>query len=180
MGEGLFRHEGRGFYEVASAGTNPGAVRPEAIAVMKELGIDISRQRSKSVSEFEGQSFDYVVTVCDNARDNCPIFPGSAQRIHWSLEDPAAVQGNEEQRLAVFRNIRDQLCERVKAFYRGQAATAVGLSSEGSKPSHEAIAERAYELYQARGRTPDHDVDDWLQAERELSASGAEDRFGED
>ncbi len=124
MGEGLFRHAGRGLYEIASAGTNPSTVRPEAIAVMKELGIDISRQRSKSVSEFEGQSFDYVVTVCDNARDTCPIFPGSARRIHWSLEDPAAVQGTEEERLAVFRRIRDQLYERVKVFYRGQAATA--------------------------------------------------------
>ncbi len=127
MGEGLFRHEGRGLYEVVSAGTNPSTLRPEAIAVMNELGIDISGHRSKSVSEFEGQSFDYVVTVCDNARDNCPIFPGSAQRIHWSLEDPATVQGTEEERLAVFRNIRDQLYERVKGFYRGQAATAKPL-----------------------------------------------------
>ena len=128
MGEGLFRHEGRGAYHVASAGTKPSSVRPEAIAVMKELGIDISGQRSKSVSEFEGQSFDYVVTVCDNARDNCPVFAGGAQRIHWSLEDAAAVQGTEEERLAAFRRIRDQLHERVKAFYRDRAAT-VGRSA---------------------------------------------------
>jgi len=74
MGEALFRYEGGGAYEVASAGTNPSQVRPEAVAVMKEIGIDISRQRSKSVREFNGQSFDYVVTVCDNARDNCPVF----------------------------------------------------------------------------------------------------------
>lgn len=122
MGEGLFRHEGRGAYQVASAGTRPSHVRAEAIAVMEELGIDISGHRSKSVSEFEGQSFDYIVTVCDNARDNCPVFPGSAQRIHWSLEDPAAVQGTEEERRDAFRRIRDQIYERVKAFYRDQAA----------------------------------------------------------
>ncbi len=117
MGEGLFRQEGRGAYQVDSAGTQPSHVRPEAIAAMKEIGIDISAHRSKSVSEFEGQPFDYVVTVCDNARDNCPVFPGSAQRIHWSLEDPAAVQGTEQERMDAFRRIRDQLHERVKAFY---------------------------------------------------------------
>lgn len=117
MGEGLFRQEGRGAYEVASAGTKPSRVRSEAVAVMKELGIDISSHRSKSVDEFEGESFDYVVTVCDNARDNCPIFPADTERIHWSFEDPAAVQGNEEERLAAFRRIRDLMHERVKAFF---------------------------------------------------------------
>jgi arsenate reductase len=116
MGEGLFRHEGRGAFEVASAGTKPSHVRPEAIAVMRELGIDISGHRSKSVDEFAGQAFDYVVTVCDNARDSCPAFPAGTARIHWSLEDPAAVEGGEEERLAAFRRIRDQLHERVKAF----------------------------------------------------------------
>jgi len=120
MGEGLFRHEGRGLYEVSSAGTKPTHVRPEAIAVMKELGIDISGHRSKSVNDFDGQSFDYVVTVCDNARDSCPIFPGAVQRIHWSFEDPAAVEGSETERLAAFRRIRDQIHERVKAFVRNQ------------------------------------------------------------
>ncbi|MCC6390785.1 MAG: arsenate reductase ArsC [Bryobacterales bacterium] len=116
MGEGLFRHEGRGNCHVSSAGTKPSRVRPEAIAVMSELGIDISGHRSKSVREFEGQTFDYVVTVCDNARDNCPVFPGT-QHIHWSFEDPAAVEGTEEQRLAAFRRIRDQIHGRVKAFF---------------------------------------------------------------
>jgi len=120
MGEGLFRHEGRGLYEVSSAGTKPTHVRPEAIAVMKELGIDISGHRSKSVNDFDGQSFDYVVTVCDNARDSCPIFPGAVQRIHWSFEDPAAVEGSETERLAAFRRIRDQIHERVTAFVRNQ------------------------------------------------------------
>jgi arsenate reductase len=117
MGEGLFRHEGRGAYEVASAGTKPSHVRPEAIAVMKELGIDISGHRSKPVNEFEGQSFDYVVTVCDNARDNCPVFPSGTERIHWSFEDPAAVQGSKAERLAAFRRIRDQIHEQVRSFF---------------------------------------------------------------
>ena len=118
MGEGLFRREGGESYEVFSAGTKPSHVRPEAIAVMREIGIDISGHRSKSVDEFAGQSFDYVVTVCDNARDNCPIFPGAGERIHWSLEDPAAVQGSEGERLAAFRRIRDQIQEHVKKFLR--------------------------------------------------------------
>jgi arsenate reductase (thioredoxin) len=117
MGEGLFRQEGGAEYEVASAGTTPSLVRPEAIAVMREIGIDISGHRSKSVDEFAGQHFDCIVTVCDNARDQCPVFPGRAERIHWSLEDPAAVQGSEPQRLAAFRRIRDELELRVRGFF---------------------------------------------------------------
>lgn len=124
MGEGFFRQEGGEAYEVFSAGTRPSQVRPEAIHVMRELGIDISGNRSKSVEEFGGQPFDYVVTVCDNARDNCPVFPGGGQRVHWSLEDPAAVRGTEEERCAAFRRIRDQVQERVKAFFREKAETS--------------------------------------------------------
>jgi arsenate reductase len=124
MGEGLFRHEGGDAYEFFSAGTQPSSVRPEAIAVMREIGIDISGHRSKSVDEFAGQSFDYVVTVCDNARDHCPVFPGRTERLHWSFEDPAAVEGGEEERLAAFRRIRDQIHERVKAFLRDRADAA--------------------------------------------------------
>jgi arsenate reductase len=122
MGEGLFRAEGGEAVDVFSAGTTPSSVRPEAITVMKEIGIDISGHRSKSVDEFAGQSFDYVVTVCDNARDNCPVFPAGAERIHWSFEDPAAVHGSEGERLSAFRRIRDQIHERVKVFVRDQAA----------------------------------------------------------
>jgi arsenate reductase len=118
MGEGLFRHEGGDTLEVWSAGTKPSQVRPEAIAVMREIGIDISEQRSKSVEEFTGQPFDYVVTVCDNARDTCPVFPEAVQRIHWSFEDPAAVDGTQEERLAAFRRIRDQIHDRARAFCR--------------------------------------------------------------
>jgi arsenate reductase (thioredoxin) len=116
MGEGLFRAAGGERFEVFSAGTKPSAVRPEAIAVMNEIGIDISNHRSKSVDEFSGQVFDYVVTVCDNARDNGPVFPAGTERMHWSFEDPAAVQGNEQERLAAFRRIRDQMRTRVMVF----------------------------------------------------------------
>ena len=122
MGEGLFRAEGGGGFEVFSAGTKPSSVRPEAVAVMQELGIDISGQRSKSVAEFDGRSFDYVVTVCDNARDACPVFPAGTERIHWSFEDPAAVQGSQPERLAAYRRIRDRIHDRVKTFVRDRAA----------------------------------------------------------
>ena len=117
MGEALFRHEGGGAVEVVSAGTKPSHARPEAVAVMGEIGIDISGQRSKSVDEFAGQKFDVIVTVCDNARDACPVFPGAAERVHWSFEDPAAAQGSDAERLATFRNVRDQIQTRVKSFY---------------------------------------------------------------
>ena len=116
MGEGLFRAEGGAGFEVFSAGTKPSAVRPEAITVMSEIGIDIAGHRSKSVDEFSGQAFDYVVTVCDNARDSCPVFPAGSERMRWSFEDPAAVQGSEQERLAAFRRIRDLIHERVRAF----------------------------------------------------------------
>ena len=117
MGEGLFRNAGGPGWEVFSAGTKPSFVRPEAIAVMREIDIDISGHRSKSADEFAGQQFDYVVTVCDNARDNCPMFPGGAKCIHWSFEDPATVQGDDETRLAAFRKIRDQIRQRVGEFF---------------------------------------------------------------
>jgi arsenate reductase (thioredoxin) len=111
MAEGLLRHDAGERFEVESAGTKPSSVRPEAIAVMRELGIDISGHRSKSVDEFEGQKFDSILTVCDSARESCPLFTnmGSAKRLHHSFEDPAALDGSEEERLALFRRVRDQL-----------------------------------------------------------------------
>lgn len=121
MAEGLFREIGGKSWEVHSAGTKPGVVRPEAIAVMKELGLDLTRHRSKSVDEFTGQFFEYVITVCDNARDNCPVFPSNAKRIHWSFDDPAAVEGTEDVRLMAFRRIRDQIRERVLEFFAKEA-----------------------------------------------------------
>jgi arsenate reductase len=109
MAEGLLRHDAGDRFEVESAGTRPGRVRPEAITVMRELGIDISGHRSKSVDEFQDHSFDYVLTVCDNANESCPIYPGHANRLHHSFEDPATVEGSEEQRLSAFRVARDQI-----------------------------------------------------------------------
>jgi arsenate reductase (thioredoxin) len=113
MAEGLLRDIAGENLEVASAGVEPSHVRPEAIQVMMEAGIDISNHRSKSVDEFAGQPFDYIITVCDNAQQNCPIFPGKGERIHWSFEDPAAVEGDEHARLHAFREIRDQIQERM-------------------------------------------------------------------
>jgi arsenate reductase len=118
MAEGLLRHDAGGRFDVESAGTKPGHVRPEAIAAMKEIGIDISGHRSKSIDEFAGQSFDYVLTVCDNAKETCPIYPGHANRVHHSFEDPAAAAGTEPERLAVFRRVRDEIREYLRDFPR--------------------------------------------------------------
>lgn len=109
MAEGLLRHDSADRFEVESAGTRPSQVRPEAIAVMREIGIDISSHRSKSVDEFAGQHFDYVLTVCDNAKETCPVYPGHTNRFHQNFQDPAAAEGSEEVRLAAFRRVRDQL-----------------------------------------------------------------------
>ena len=116
MAEGLLRHDAGDRFEVESAGTRPGHVRPEAIAVMREIGIDISWHRSKHVDDFRDELFDYVLTVCDNARETCPIFPGQTNRIHQNFEDPAAVQGSEKERLAAFRRVRDQIRDYLREF----------------------------------------------------------------
>ncbi|MBI3311948.1 MAG: arsenate reductase ArsC [Candidatus Omnitrophica bacterium] len=114
MAEGILRHLGGRALEVHSAGTHPSSVNPSAIKVMAEIGIDISKHRSKSVNEFVGQSFDCVITVCDSAREYCPVFPGQPEQIHWSLPDPAAVQGGDMERLQAFRGIRDDLLNRLR------------------------------------------------------------------
>ncbi len=108
MAEGLLRFDAGDRFEVFSAGTRPSYVRPEAIAVLRELGIDISGHRSKSVDEFNGRQFDFVLTVCDNARESCPVLLGNTT-VHHSFEDPAATQGTEEERLSAFRRVRDEL-----------------------------------------------------------------------
>ncbi|HEX7174156.1 MAG TPA: arsenate reductase ArsC [Pyrinomonadaceae bacterium] len=118
MAEGLLRREAGARFEVLSAGTRPAGVRPEAVEAMREVGVDISSHRSKSVDEFAGQAFDYVITVCDNARDNCPVFPGATERIHWGFDDPAAVEGDEEARLAAFRRVRDEIATRLRAWLK--------------------------------------------------------------
>jgi arsenate reductase len=114
--EGLLRHEASDQYEVFSAGTHPAAVRPEAVTVMAELGIDISAQRSKPVAEFERQQFDFVITVCDRAREECPVFSGETQRLHWPFEDPANFTETGEARLDAFRRLRDRIHARVMVF----------------------------------------------------------------
>ena len=116
MAEGLLRFDAGETFDVASAGTHPSYVREAAIAVLKELGIDISTHRSKSVDEFATQSFDYVITVCDNAKASCPIFPNSPVRIHWSIEDPVFVEGDRQAQLAAFRKARDELRFRLREF----------------------------------------------------------------
>ena len=116
MAEGLLRHLAGRRVEVFSAGVEPGFVRPQAIEAMRERGIDITSQRSKSVDEFAGREFDYVITVCDNARERCPVFPGRYERIHWSFDDPAAAQGDEAAVMAVFRRVRDEIEGRLRDF----------------------------------------------------------------
>lgn len=116
MAEGLLRQLGEGRFEVFSAGTRPGRVNPLAVEAMRETGIDISHHRSKSVDEYLGQEFDYVITVCHNANQNCPVFPGRTERIHWSFDDPASAEGDESGRLAVFRRVRDEIESRLRRF----------------------------------------------------------------
>jgi arsenate reductase len=123
MAEGLLRHDAGKRFEVESAGTKPSSVRPEAIAVMRELGIDISGHRSKPVEEFEGQRFDFVVTVCDSARESCPVFFGPAKMLHHSFEDPAALDGSEAKRLAAFRRVREQLRAYLAEFAQKESAS---------------------------------------------------------
>jgi arsenate reductase len=117
MAEGILRQDGGEQFEVHSAGVKPSAVRPEAIQVMSEIGIDISSHRSKSVEEFVGQQFDYAITVCDNAKETCPIFPGKTERIHQSFEDPPAPGvADEATTVAIFRSVRDEIRAWMKTF----------------------------------------------------------------
>lgn len=116
MAEGLLRHDAADRFEVFSAGISPSQVRPEAVTVMRELGIDLSGYRSKHVNEFAGQTFDYVLTVCDHAREQCPVFPGRAMMIHRSFVDPAEFDDAEEERLELFRRVRDQIREFLVTF----------------------------------------------------------------
>jgi arsenate reductase len=116
MAEGLLRARGGTAYEVASAGTEATLVRPEAIAVMSELGIDISAHVSETIDRYLGERWDWVVTVCDRARETCPFVPGARRSLHWSFDDPSEATGSDEERLAVFRRIRDEIDARIGAF----------------------------------------------------------------
>ncbi|HLG14901.1 MAG TPA: arsenate reductase ArsC [Blastocatellia bacterium] len=119
MAEGLLREIAGERFEVASAGTNPTAVNPMAVRAMAEVSVDISSHRSKSVDEMADKPFDCVITVCDRARDACPIFPGAGEQLHWSLDDPAEAMGTEDDRMAVFRRVRDEIAERIRRFVAG-------------------------------------------------------------
>ena len=114
MAEGLLRHLAGNHFEVMSAGTEATYVRPLAIRAMDELGMHISGQESKTLDRYLGDTFDYVVTVCDDATEACPVFPGAKRRLHWSFEDPAQARGSEEERLRVFQSVRDEIKERIE------------------------------------------------------------------
>ncbi len=114
MAEGLLRHLAGSHFEAMSAGTEATHVRPLAIRAMDELGIDISGQESKTLDRYLGATFDGVITVCDDANEACPVFPGAKRRRHWSFEDPAQARGSEEERLRVFQSVRDEIKERIE------------------------------------------------------------------
>lgn len=116
MAEALLRQHGKDRFEVFSAGTDPRGVNPLTLRVLGDAGIDASWARSKSVQEFVGQPFDYVITVCDQAREACPVFPGAQESLHWGYDDPAEATGSDEERLAVFRRVFTAIGERVRLF----------------------------------------------------------------
>jgi arsenate reductase (thioredoxin) len=115
MAEGLLRHLAGDRFEAHSAGTEATHIRPLAVRVMDEFGVDISGQESKTLERYLGEPFDYVITVCDDANEACPFFPGAKHRLHWSLPDPSAAEGTEEERLGVFRSVRDRIKDRAQA-----------------------------------------------------------------
>ena len=119
MAEGLWRELGRGEWEAFSAGSKPsGYVHPLAVEAMKQRGFDISMLESKSVEQYTDHPFDLVVTVCDNAKEDCPVLPGATQMLHWPFEDPADAQGSDPEKLAVFVHVRDQIENTIKDFLR--------------------------------------------------------------
>jgi arsenate reductase len=115
MAEGLLRLLAGDRFEAMSAGTEATRVRPLAIRAMEEIGVDISGQESKTLDRYVEEPFEYVITVCDDANEACPFFPGAANRLRWSFEDPAKAEGSEEERLEVFRSVRDRIKDRVQA-----------------------------------------------------------------
>jgi arsenate reductase len=133
MAEGLLRSLGGKEYKVFSAGTYPSFVRPQAIKVLSELGIDIKAQSSKGLDHFVDQEFDYVITVCDNAKESCPVFRGAKQMLHWSIEDPVSDWGTEEAELKAFRKARDEIRKRIERTFKLQrSATTPSPSSKQS------------------------------------------------
>jgi arsenate reductase len=129
MAEALLRRDGGLAFDVVSAGVDPRGINPLTVRVLGEVGIDIAGARSKSVTEFLGQSFDYVITVCDRARESCPVFPGGGATLHWGFDDPAEAEGSEAERLAVFRRVLGEISGRVRQF------VPLALSSRQRPPS---------------------------------------------
>ena len=120
MAEALWNHLGKGEWEAVSAGSQPaGYVHPLAVQVMGEAGIDLAEHESKSLQRFQNEPFDLVITVCGNAKQACPAFPGATQTLHWPFDDPAHADGSDEQRLAVFRRVRDQIRDRISLYLSG-------------------------------------------------------------
>lgn len=120
MAEGWLRHLGDGAFEVFSAGTHPAGKNPLALRVMEEIGVDIAGQESENLDKYVEQPFDYVITVCDRAKETCPVFPGGDAQLHWSFDDPAAAQGTDEQRLPEFRRVRDEIRGCIEQFLEKQ------------------------------------------------------------
>lgn len=116
MAEGFLRHLAGNRFDVASAGTHPVGLNPGAVEVMREIGIDISPHWSKRVDEYLDTRFDYVIAVCDRAKETCPVLPAASSQLHWSFDDPAAAQGTAEERRAVFRRVRDEITEHIRRF----------------------------------------------------------------
>jgi arsenate reductase len=132
IAEALLRAQGGPAFEVASAGTEPKGVNPLTVRILAEVGVDVAGARSKSVTEFLGDKFDYVITVCDQARESCPVFPGAHESIHWGFDDPAAAEGSEAERLEVFRRVMNEISVRLKPFQEvalRQHGRAAGASS---------------------------------------------------
>ena len=116
MAEALLRRYGGADFEVRSAGTDPQGVHPLTLRVLEECGVATDGLRSEPLEQYTGEDFDYIITVCDRARDNCPTFPGDAERIHWGFEDPAAASGDEAARLAVFRRVHTEIASRIRTW----------------------------------------------------------------
>ncbi|HUU49522.1 MAG TPA: arsenate reductase ArsC [Nitrospinota bacterium] len=122
MAEGFLRSYAGSEFDVFSAGTDPKELNPLAVGVMKERAVDISGQRSESVDEFKKERFDYIITVCDRAKEICPFFSGKTERIHWSFEDPASAKGSEKERIDVFRSVRDEIDESIISFLKDKTS----------------------------------------------------------
>lgn len=122
MAEGYLRHVAGDLFEPLSAGIEPKGLNPLAVEAMSEIGVDISHQKSKDVVSFLGQYIPYIVTVCDNARERCPIFPRTYKFLHWGFDDPAAAQGTREEKLAMFRRVRDEIAKKIDQEFVSSAA----------------------------------------------------------